>query len=210
MENHGDLGNLTICKIEYKRSLWCQRVRNEIFIAKILLDFIFYDVVKTFPPYRRTFQDDWDSSSIFHGPFLIANPSIERDDTRLANYPLSVISRASKSLRLDDSFGKNVLVELSIDRTDETRGRLRIVSYVVVSYDSKSSSSEQRVRLFLHVFSSQYHRAQSTQSSCATYRSLSWLTIIKLESIIIWRLIHFVVSIRILIYNGRQRSYPNY
>lgn len=44
-------------------------------------------------------------------------------DTRLANYPLSVISRANKSLRLDDSFGKNVLVELSIDRTDETRGR---------------------------------------------------------------------------------------
>lgn len=132
---------------------------------------------------------------------------------RYASRELSVIRNfAGKQIAPTRRFLWQERTRGIIDRSNDGNARtLRIVSYVVVvSYDSKSSSSEQRVRLFLHVFSSQYHRAQSTQSSCATYRSLSWLTIIKLESIIIWRLIHFVVSIRILIYNGRQRSYPNY
>lgn len=55
--------NSTICKNEYKRFLRCQR--DDIFIVRSLLDFIFYDVMKTFPPFQSVLpcKNECDPSS---------------------------------------------------------------------------------------------------------------------------------------------------
>lgn len=79
-----------------------------------------------------------------------ANPSIERDYIRASRIVhLYVVSRASKSLRFDDYFGKTVHVELSIERTKRED----------VSYDSKHRANKGKVYFYISFRVSTAHKA---------------------------------------------------